>query len=261
MTAPDDLQAALQSLWDDLADHDAPRTDDAMLLALTRLSTLIGAQTAFWLGSVRVGPEGDPLRGWRPAAIRYLHQHERYEAIYREHCRRIEGGQIDPSIIENVRRAGEFRVNVKHEMVPPAWYASEFHQTFFAPLGIQDTVYVVMPVGPDVESWFGFQRIGQPEPHFGARDRAVLETAVRPLRWLHRRIALLYGLQLAETPLTATERRVLGALLGGGTEREIADALALSPSTVHTYCARICRKLNVRGRTGLMALWLGRGGG
>ncbi len=67
-----------------------------------------------------------------------------------------------------------------------------------------------------------------------------------------------YGLLLAEQPLTASERRVLNGLLTNRSEQQIADDLKLSQNTVHTYCKRICRKFGVRGRTGLMALWLGK---
>ena len=65
------------------------------------------------------------------------------------------------------------------------------------------------------------------------------------------------GIILADKPLTPSERRMLSELLTDKSEREIAETLSLKSTTVHTYAKRIIRKFNVRGRAGLMALWLG----
>lgn len=253
-------QGIIEQLWDGLVAFDATQTEDAMRHVLGGLAEILGAARAFWLGSVRLSrnQSNDPIQGWRPAAIFYLERWPGQDEVFKDHCRRINQGRVDPSIVANLRQSGQFRVTRQHELVPPDWYDSEFYQTFFAPLGIQDALYVVMPLGPDVESWFGFQRVGHTEPLFDDEACAIAETAVRPLKWLHRRIALFYGLNVAEKPLTATEQRVLNALLGNETEQAIADRLAMAQSSVHTYCTRICRKFNVRGRTGLLALWLGR---
>jgi DNA-binding CsgD family transcriptional regulator len=250
----------IQRFWDDLAEFEVARTDAAVRYTIATLSGLIEAKRGFWLGSVRLGDRvpGDPLAGWRPGAISETHPPDPREGDrFREQCQRIEKGQIDPSIVENVRDAGRFRVNIKHELVPPEWFESEFYRRFFEDDGVQDMIYVVTPLGTDVESWFGFQRIDHAEPHFGETERATLATAMRPLRWFNERIALQYGLRVASTPLTPAERRVLNALLNDRTEQAVADELGLSQATVHTYCSRIARKFNVRGRAGLMALWLG----
>jgi len=250
----------IQRFWDDLAAFEVARTDDAVKHTVATLSELIEAERGFWLGSVRLGDRvaGDPLSGWRPGAISETYPLDPNELNrFREQCQRIEKGQIDPSLVENVRNAGHFRVNIKHELVSPEWFESEFYRRFFANDGVQDMIYVVTPLGTDVESWFGFQRIGHTDPHFGEREREVLATAMRPLRWFNERIALQYGLRVASKPLTPAERRILNALLSDRTEQAVADDLGLTPATVHTYCSRIARKFNVRGRAGLMALWLG----
>lgn len=56
--------------------------------------------------------------------------------------------------------------------------------------------------------------------------------------------------------LAPNERRVLELLLTEATEKQIAEKLGLAPSTVHSYVTGIFRKFNVRGRAGLMSLWL-----
>ena len=255
----------IHRLWNDLPDFGAARIEEAMLQALRELAALVDAQQAYWLGTVRLAEHaGDDLaRGWRPAAIRFLHPQEFQRRNFKEHKKRIERGAVDPGIAANVARAGEFRVNVKSEMIGPDWFKSDFYRQMLAPFGVGDTLHMATPIGEDMESWFCFERIGAPEavdtlPAFGPAERALLEMAGRPLKWLHRQILLHYGLTLAEKPLTATERRLLAGLLGGGSEADIAAELQLSPTTVHTYATRLYRKFNVRGRTGLTTLWLGR---
>lgn len=49
--------------------------------------------------------------------------------------------------------------------------------------------------------------------------------------------------------LTPREREVLGALAGGGTNKEIAIALGITPGTVKTHVERLIGKLGVRDRT------------
>ena len=70
---------------------------------------------------------------------------------------------------------------------------------------------------------------------------------------------LSYGLLAADTPLTPSERRVLRLLLTDLSEKEVADRLELGVRTTHHHATTIYRKFGVRGRTGLMALWLGEG--
>lgn len=252
-------QPDIDDFWDGLAEFAPAQVDAALNYALSRLAALIDVQQAYWLGSVRLSRESrDPLAGWRPAAIHYLHPHTALDVNFRQHARLIEQGSVDPSIVANVRGAGSYRINIQREIVPPEWFESEFYRQYLAPFGIQDALYMVMPLGEDVESWFGFQRIGPTAACFGDAERQLLDRAGRSLKWFHRRIALSHGLRITEKPLTPTERRLLGHLLGSATEAGIADAMGLTPATVHTYATRIYRKFNVQGRTGLAALWLGR---
>jgi DNA-binding CsgD family transcriptional regulator len=51
--------------------------------------------------------------------------------------------------------------------------------------------------------------------------------------------------------LTATERRIAELVAEGGTNKEIAAALFLSPRTVEAYLRQVFRKLGVRSRTEL----------
>jgi DNA-binding CsgD family transcriptional regulator len=55
-------------------------------------------------------------------------------------------------------------------------------------------------------------------------------------------------------PLTATEARVAGLVAEGRTNQEIAEALALRPSSVEGHLMRACEKLGIRSRTELAVM-------
>jgi DNA-binding CsgD family transcriptional regulator len=249
----------VQVLWDTVAACGASRTEDALMLLLEGVASLLGAQHAYWMGTLRLSDiaEKDPVYGWRPRAVTYLHPSEQRLAVKKEHIRRINNGEIDPTVIANLQGAGRFRVSIAHEMTPEGWYESEFYRTLFAPFDIIDTIYVASPLSNDLESWLAFERHGQDNARFGEKERELLDYIVRPLNWFHRQLILHHGVLLADEPLKPAERRVLNSLLTRMTEQEIAKEHGLTQATVHTYCTRIYRKFNVRGRAGLTALWLG----
>lgn len=249
---------AVHAFWDALAGQ-ASGDDESLNFALGQLANLLDAQEAYWMGAVRLdeAAAGDPVKGWRPRAVRYLSGDSRRQSNYASQRRLLEKGDANPSIVANVAEAGRFRVHTKRQLMGEQWFQSEYCQNFMTPLGIQDSLFCAMPLGADVESWWVFQRINHQRFFFSDEEAALLDYAVRSLAWFHRQVALHHGLLLAEKPLTTSERNVVRALLTEKSEKEIADELSLSPSTVHTYAARIYRKFDVRGRMGLMALWLG----
>ncbi|MCO5397649.1 PAS domain S-box protein [Ralstonia soli] len=56
--------------------------------------------------------------------------------------------------------------------------------------------------------------------------------------------------------LAPHECKVLHLLLTEAAEKQIAEQLGLAVSTTHSYITNIYRKFGVRGRAGLMSLWL-----
>jgi hypothetical protein len=44
----------IHRLWDELADFDASRSDEALLQFMESLCLLVGARDAFWMGAVRM---------------------------------------------------------------------------------------------------------------------------------------------------------------------------------------------------------------
>lgn len=71
-----------------------------------------------------------------------------------------------------------------------------------------------------------------------------------------RRPVMERGLAHASAPLALYEKRVLELLLTDASEKQIADRLGLTVSTTHSYITGIFRKFRVRGRAGLMSLWI-----
>jgi len=255
-----DSKATIHGLWDKIANYGASSTEAALNEAMKTLASLVGAQNAYWMGTLRLSDtaENDPVQGWRPRSVTYLNPSSKRLIAAQEHIKRINTGRIDPTIIANLKMAGLFRVNIAHEMRPTGWLSSEFYEQLFKPFNIHDTIYVASPIGSDIESWLAFERVGEHTEEFGENERELLDYAVRPLKWFHRQLILHHGVILAEEPLKPAERRIVNSLLTEMTEQEIAKEHGLAQNTVHTYCTRIFRKFNVRGRAGLIALWLGK---
>ncbi len=66
-------------------------------------------------------------------------------------------------------------------------------------------------------------------------------------------LARIGGRALAADALTPTEQRVAELVAAGGTYREVADALFISPKTVQWNLSKIYRKLGIRSRSQLAA--------
>lgn len=242
-------------LWDALSEFGATRVDEALFYALGELAALVDAQQAFWLGSVCASERGDSLEQWRWTGVRYLHPSAVWDAGAEADAKPLNARDFDSGMIHF--GASGFRIGIRNERILPEWYEEQWYDTRCASLAIRDVIYMIMPVGADIESWFGFQRIGPDKAGYTPDDRAVMEYAGRPLNWFHRLVCLHHGICLADAHLTPAERRLMPLLLRGGSESSIAKELNLSLATVHTYATRIYRKFDVQGRTGLMALWLG----
>lgn len=246
------------ALWDELAGFEASETDAALTHLLGTVASLTGAQNAFWLGVLRMSHDRrDPLRGWRPRAIAYLHPSVVDETFARREIRKMATGAHDPSTVAHTRLAGTFRALRQHELVGRAWFADDAYHQDYASRGIVDILTVGVPINDSAEVYYGFHR-KRPHAPFRAADRHAAGYAMRALTAFHRQTLLSRGLLAARAPLTPTERRVLSLLLTERSEKEIGADLGLTPSTVHTYVREIYRKYGVNGRPGLAALWLGK---
>jgi DNA-binding CsgD family transcriptional regulator len=73
-------------------------------------------------------------------------------------------------------------------------------------------------------------------------------------------LARIGGRPAAPADLTASERRLAQAVASGATNREAADQLFLSVSTVEAMLSRVYRKLGVRSRTEMVTMLAGQPG-
>lgn len=248
----------IHRLWDELADFDAARCDEAMLHLMRGLCSRIGADNAIWLGVVRadeVGPE-DPTGGWRAVAIRNLEPTPLLDAAVQKQKELLDKGIADVATLKHLAGAGRFRANRLCDVVGPAWFESDYYRTYYLDAGLEDAMLSAFPVNQDSESWIGLHRRTGRE-RFSEADRDDLARILRGIKWFHRQMLLSHGLLVAASPLTATERKVLHLFLTGLPEKRIAEQLGRSPHTIHDTVTCIYRKFGVSSRSALMAIWLG----
>jgi DNA-binding CsgD family transcriptional regulator len=104
-----------------------------------------------------------------------------------------------------------------------------------------------------------FRRRGRARAALAEATGIFQSLGARP--WLERATAELArtGHREAGASFTPTERQVAELVAGGRTNREVAEALFMSPHTVEAHLTRIYRSLGVRGRTELAAALATRG--
>ena len=253
----EDSNDYIHTLWDELADFDAASSDEALAHRMAGICQLVDAQNVNWIGTVRMADilPGDPVHGWRPRYVHFLHPSAQIDASVKEQAKNLELGSVDETTILNVALAGTFRANRAVDLAP-GWLESDYCRRYFTAFGLKDVIWAGVPLNADAECYFGVFRDGD-HPRFTRDERDLVANALRGLKWFCRQQMLSHGLTVATLPLTVTEREVLGGLLGGLSEKQIAAARQQSPHTTHEYVTNIYRKFCVNNRAALMALWLG----
>lgn len=248
----------VHALWDELSEFPVAKTDEALVHLLSAVCRMIHAGNAYWVGGLRVNPasDGDPLLGWRPRANRYLHPAPIHEEVYRAQASKWNRREMDPSYERALRGVGTFRSYRLRRAMPARWFEGPNYQIFYASRGFHDTCFVTFPLHEDCESYFAFHRVNSAK-NFTMAEEKLAAYALRGIRWFHRQLVLSYGIEVAEGPLTVTQRRIVHLLLTGRSEKEIAAELRQSPHTTHSHVADIFRKFGVNSRAALTALWLG----
>lgn len=258
------VRERIHTIWDTLADFDAAKVDEALAYLQTSLCELIDAQSADWIGVVRMGATlpGDPASGLRTPVIRALRHSEKPLISLIKRTRNLENGIANDVVIRIVDMSGRFQACRLCDVVSSECFDFPFYRSYYQGCGHRGAVYVAFPVNEDAESWFGLSRTpennNRAQPPFTAEERGTLAYALRGIKWFHRQLLLSHGLLVASTPLTAVERQVLQGLLTGFAEKKIAAAQGQSFHTTHEYVSSIFRKFGVNNRAALMALWLGR---
>lgn len=255
----EDISSRVHTLWDELADFDAARADESLNHLMEGVCRLVDAQNACWIGAVRLSEfiPGDPTHGWRPRVVLHLHPSRPIKENTQEQVKSLEQGNIDETTVRNIALAGRFRTNRLADLVPESWFKSDYYRLYYLGVDHADAIWAGTPINDDTECYFGFFRNGA-HPRFTPEERDIVAYALRGLKWFYRRQMLSRGLAVASTPLTATEREVLGGLLSGLSEKQIAVVRQQSPHTTHEHVINIYRKFGVGNRAALMALWLGK---
>jgi DNA-binding CsgD family transcriptional regulator len=248
----------IHRLWDELADFDASRSDEALFQFMESLCLLVRARDASWMGAVRMDTSfpDDPIKGWRPRVVRHLRPAPHIDTAVQEQTEKLEQGDIDENIIRNMDGVGTFRANRLRDLVGPEWFEGAYYRRYYLSVGSADAVWVASPVNQDAESWFGIFR-SPDQPPFSESERDEIANILRGLKWFQKQLMLSHGLLMAKNPLTPTERRLLHLLLAGLSEKLIAEQLERSYHTVHQHVRSIYLKFGVNNRAALMALWLG----
>lgn len=140
---------------------------------------------------------------------------------------------------------------------PEVWNRSRAFNEVHRACGIDDYIFSIrqLPTAQTVSTLWVHRGVGT-DP-FTPRERRLLSL-------MHDQIASLVGGPLAagEEPgvrdLPRRPRQVLGYLLEGLSEKEIASELGLSKPTIHEHATRIYRHFNVTSRAELLSLFIGR---
>jgi DNA-binding CsgD family transcriptional regulator len=251
------LHERIHALWDELAAFEAHDSDAALLHLLDSVARMVDAQNAYWVGAVRLADDDrDPLSGWRPRTIRYLHPLPNDDKFSQQRLRELARGQIDQLSVAHAKLAGTYRARRMRDLVTADWFESDTYKGYVA-RGVHDSLSVIAPVSPVAEAYYGFLRMRPGDP-FTEEQRDIAFYAMRGLTWFHREVLLSHGLLVAKAPLSPMERRVLALLLTDRSEKLIASEIGVAPSTLHGYVRDVLRKFGVSGRNGLIAVWLGR---
>jgi len=252
-------QDGVYAMWDQLAEFSAGEGDAALSFLLAALCAMFAAHNVLWAVVVRLPSAAatDPLLGWRPRLVRLLHPTPAVAASVKEQFDGLWSPNIDVSQILAVSGDEPFRVRLLFETLPPEWFDGEHYRRHYLNVGHADSMSMRCSLNDDVRIHVFVFRDTQ-APRFTPLDGRQLGFVMRGLRWFYRQQLLSHGLLIANSPLTATERRVLLEMLDGHMEKQIAQRLDQSPNTTHFHIKSIYAKFGVGNRSALAALWLGK---
>jgi DNA-binding NarL/FixJ family response regulator len=163
----------------------------------------------------------------------------------------------DPGIVK-IAQDSDIRAYLRHELYEPEELESTPSQEAIGRLGVSDRIISAMPVSDWAEVYFGYDRMDHSKD-FSEDERHLAEDTLRGLSWLGRNIALCYGLLFGNGALAPREREALTHLLNGLSEKQVAAVMDITKASAHQYVVSIYRKLGVRSRGELTALWINRG--
>ena len=245
-----DRWRAIAFFWRSLLECPAHEFEELAQRFTTGLSTLLDADFTTIILAARSGSPESPLDGWR---LRQMIAEEENESMAEEHIAR-ERYFADPHSEYMVSGAGKLRAVTIHEAVSPEVWLKCPGYALVNAAGMADMLVGAVPIDARHELYVSILRKDS-RPRFSRADGDRLVQILDGLDVAAKRIARSFGLQAAR-PLSPRERQTLGMLLQGCSEGEIAYDFNLSQRTVHEYVVGVYKKLGVRSRGELLALWL-----
>jgi DNA-binding CsgD family transcriptional regulator len=197
-----------------------------------------GFRIALWRRVHPLAPEAVRIAREMMAAGSYVHDPMTIAAAsHRHHCWAALLGEAAP--IEAVR----------------AYQRSPLARA----IGAADSIRATAPLGLDGFVVFGLDRARR-RARFRAADRdrvlELLPSLAPPLR----RLGRVHGLIDGRAALSPREAEIYRLLLTERSEKQIAQALGVTPNRAHELVGSVFQKLGVTGRNGLWAHWTARGG-
>lgn len=251
--------ASLVSLWTSIArrpENDAP---GSLLTFIESVRAALDSPRAFAVVAGRYGPDADdPIGGWK--VIDVIHASETPPEVLEvvsEYASDRNNLLDDPATVRLVNGTG-LRVFRRADLMDESDGASVPSAKLVEKTGVGDRIVSALPVSDWAEVYFGFDRLAGAEA-FTDADVEFVRNALQGLAWLGRNVALCYGLMSDRGPFAPREREALSLLLDGMSEKQVAAAMGLTKASAHQYVVSIYRKLGVRSRGELTALWIHRG--
>ena len=139
-------------------------------------------------------------------------------------------------------------------LIDGSWYDDPFFEEHYRTSGLDDAVFSARQIRPGWVSRVSVVRARGERP-FSEEERNAVGFFHEQLEQLEQRTAARRG----EPRLTPRERDVLGALLRGASEKQVAAELGISPQTVHGRVKSIYLAYGVASRSELLVKCLARG--
>jgi DNA-binding NarL/FixJ family response regulator len=249
----------LATLWSELAEHPESDVRGACTHFMNRMCALLDADYSFTvIAGRRTSAPADEIDGW--SVFDVFHSDDSPDAIKKHGDHYFSSRELlltDPGIVR-LAQDSNIRAYLRNELYEPEELETTASQQAIKRIGVSDRIISAMPVSDWAEVYFGYD-LASNGARFSETDRDLTEDALRGLSWLGRNIALCYGLLFGNGALAPREREALTHLLNGLSEKQVAAVMDITKASAHQYVVSIYRKLGVRSRGELTALWINRG--
>ncbi len=154
------------------------------------------------------------------------------------------------------------------DIAPKGFTQSEYYHRYFALIGVDDMIGMLIPAGNGDTVFMSFSR-SSGRPRFTAAELRALDAQAAVLAAAIARHVELAGLIAARTPqpaakpevlpasgLTLRESQVVNLMLEGHSSRAVAETLKISNETVRVHRRNIYEKLGVSSQAGLFRWFL-----